>query len=223
MIALGIAALAISVSLAIMLLYAHVSGRAAIVAAGVIIGLLTLDWFAASSGALHRWYDVPPPIGLIVITGGAAALLGALLPVGARLLQSVPLSVIVGLQGFRLPLELVMHEAAEQGVMPVQMSYTGWNFDIVSGISALAVAALLATGRAPRAVLVLWNIVGSVLLLAIMGIAIASTPTFGAFGPDHLNIWIADAPFVWLPGILVPAAIWGHAMVWRAIITGTRR
>jgi len=30
-----------------------------------------------------------------------------------------------------------------------------------------------------------------------------------------LNTWIADPPFIWLPGVLVPAALLGHLLLWR--------
>ena len=51
--------------------------------------------------------------------------------------------MLVGVQGFRLPLELAMHRMYERGIMPVQMSYSGLNYDILTGIRALVVAALV--------------------------------------------------------------------------------
>jgi len=39
----------------------------------------------------------------------------------------------------------------------------------------------------------------------------------GAFGPDRLNTWIADPPYIWLPGVLVPAALFGHLLTWRKL------
>ena len=57
--------------------------------------------------------------------------------------MGLPLWVLVAVQGFRLPLELAMHEMYERGVMPVQMSYEGSNYDILTGITALIVAAIV--------------------------------------------------------------------------------
>ena len=69
---------------------------------------------------------------------------------------------------------------------------------------------------------VVWNVRGTLLLVNIVSIAIASTPIFAAFGPDRLNTWVADPPYVFLPSVLVPAAVFGHALTWRklAIETG---
>ena len=87
-------------------------------------------------------------------------------PVGRRLAAGLPLAVLVGFQGFRLPLELMMHRAYEYGVMPVEMSYSGFNFDIVTGITAVVVATLLATGRAGMRTARAWNVLGTLLLIA---------------------------------------------------------
>jgi hypothetical protein len=98
-------------------------------------------------------------------------------PFGRRLAAGLPLAVLVGVQGFRLPLELLMHRAYEEGLMPVQMSYSGLNFDIVTGITALIVGPLLATGRAGVRTARAWNVMGTLLLVNIILIAGLSTPT----------------------------------------------
>ena len=60
------------------------------------------------------------------------------------LLVNAPVWLLIAFHGFRLPLELIMHEAATEGVMPPQMTFTGLNFDITTGATALLVAALSA-------------------------------------------------------------------------------
>lgn len=138
---------------------------------------------------------------------------------GGRLAAGVPLAWLVGIQGFRLPLELIMHRAAVEGVMPVQMSFSGWNFDIVTGITALMVAALIATKTAPRVLVVAWNTLGLVLLAVVGGIAVASLPPIHAFGssPKRLNTWVTRFPYVWLPAGPVAFALAGHLVVARRL------
>jgi hypothetical protein len=116
-----------------------------------------------------------------------------------------------------------MHRAASDGLMPVQMSFSGRNFDILTGLFAIPVAILAARERAPRGLIVVWNLVGSLLLANIVSIAVASLPMFAAFGPDRLNTWVADPPYVWLPGVLVPAALFGHILTWRKLARGLLR
>lgn len=121
-------------------------------------------------------------------------------------------------QAFRLPLELVMHEAARAGVMPPQMSFSGWNFDIVTGITACLLAPLIASGKAPRALIVTWNALGAILLTIIVSIAVASTPVFHAFGDGAMNTFIAYLPFVFLPAVMVACALVGHVLVARWLL-----
>ena len=131
--------------------------------------------------------------------------------------RSVPLWALVAVQSFRLPLELAMHEMYERGVMPVQMSYEGLNYDVLTGSTAVVVATLVRGGwGGPRLVLV-WNIFGLVWLLNVIIVAVLSTPRFAYYGSDRLNEWVADPPYVWLPAVLVTAALMGHILVWRKL------
>jgi hypothetical protein len=96
------------------------------------------------------------------------------------------------------------------------MSYSGRNFDIVTGVTALVVAFLVLAGRAGRGLVVAWNVLGLFLVLNVVTIGILSTPRFRYFGDDRLNVWITYPPFVWLPAVMVLAAISGHLIIFRA-------
>jgi hypothetical protein len=178
--------------------------------AGATLGL-------AASGVLARFDARPPPLVLLlVLTLGGAIALGCS-RFGQRLVLGLPLWALVGFQAFRLPVELVLHRAAADGLMPVEMSFSGYNFDILSGVSALLVGAALALGWLGTRAAWLWN-VGSLLLLCnIIGIAVAATPLFHAFGPQHLNVWVTRPPYVLLPTVLVMAALFGHVLVFRKL------
>jgi hypothetical protein len=186
-------------------------------------------WLTCSAllalGGLLADFDVdPPPFLLVAIPMLLLPVLVACSGLGAALAEATPLAWLVGFHGFRLPLELVMHEAAREGTMPAQMTFTGANFDIVSGASAVIVAGLLLQERAPHWLVWAWNALGSLLLLAIMAIAIASLPRFHVFGsePARLNTWVAYFPFVWLPAGLVSAALLGHLLLWRRLLSEAR-
>jgi hypothetical protein len=129
----------------------------------------------------------------------------------------VPIAVLVAMQGFRLPLELAMHEMYERGVMPVQMSYSGRNFDIITGVTAFVVSWLVASGHGGRGLIIAWNLMGLALLLNVVTVAVLSMPLFRYFGDDKLNVWITYPPFVWLPAVMVLAALAGHLLIFRAI------
>lgn len=183
---------------------------------GVVLWLL-LSAVAAASDVLRRFDIAPPPFAWLVL---AVTVLGILVPysrLGTRLIRGLPLAALVGYQVFRFPLELFMHRASMEGLMPVQMSYSGWNFDILTGISAGLLGLALLRWDVPRFAVQVWNAAGFALLVNIVTIAVLSTPAFGWFGRDRLNVWVTYPPFVWLPAVMVTAALMGHLLVWRKL------
>src|SRR6187399_1953689 len=175
----------------------------------------------ALSGLLARFDLRPPPLMLWMIATLGAALAVGLSPLGKRLATGLPLVALVGFQSFRLPLELVMHRAALEGVMPSIMSYGGYNFDIVSGATALVLGLLLARGSVPRALVALWNVLGSVLLAIIVTVAFLATPLIRAFGEAEVNVWITQFPYAWM-AIMVGAALLGHVLLTRRLLAESR-
>ncbi len=189
----------------------------------LLFALGSAAWLAFSaalglSGFLTDFQGMPPRLLLLLGPTVALPLLLGFSPVGSKL-AGAPVAFLIGFQAFRLPLELVMHQAAREGTMPEQMTFSGRNFDIVTGVSAILVAALAARGLAPRWLLVAWNALGTTLLATILVIAVVSLPAFAAFGsePVRLNTWVAYFPFVWLPAGLVSAAVLGHVLLWRRL------
>jgi hypothetical protein len=186
------------------------------------IGVAVLAWLLlttllAASGVLRRFDAFPPPFAGLVLAVLALSIGVACSPLGTRLVRGLPLWVLVGFQVFRFPLELLMHEASVVGVMPVQMSYTGQNYDIVTGVTAGLLGWWLARRRVPYWIVGAWNVLGFALLVNIVTVAILSTPIFQWFGPDRLNTFVTHPPFVWLPAVLVTAALIGHLLVWRKL------
>ena len=110
-----------------------------------------------------------------------------------------------------------MHQAYVEGVMPVQMSYSGRNLDILTGIAAGVLGLALRYGTVPRFIIHMWNFAGFALLVNIVTVAVVSTPPSRGSARDHLNVFVFDVPFVWLPAVMVTAALMGHVLVWRAL------
>jgi hypothetical protein len=221
----GIALLAVAVALWIVWAVGRGSegsgsSRPRLVAAIALAFWMAVTWQLAARGVLARFDRMPPPFAIAVLLSVVAAAALGLSGLGRRMALALSFAVLVGAQAFRLPLELVMHRAAAEGVMPPQMTYTGSNFDIVSGALALLLLPWLARGTAPRGLLWLWNVLGATLLFNVVGVAIVSLPPIHNFGtaPEKLNTWVAFPPFVWLPTILVPAALLGHILVTRKLL-----
>jgi hypothetical protein len=191
-------------------------------AAVASVAWLAVTGAAARAGILR--FDTLPPtmlLALVVMVAGTVILSRSRL--GIRLSEALPMAALVGWQGFRLPLELLMHRAYTQGIMPVEMSYTGLNFDIVTGATALIVAALLLAGRAPKALVWAWNVMGSALLLNVLVIALLSAPTpLRVFRDGPPNVWVTQFPFVYLPMVMVATALLGHLLIFRKLVAARR-
>jgi hypothetical protein len=188
------------------------------VAAGAWMGV---TWAAAETGHLSRLDLTPPPFLGLPVALVILSLVVAFSRFGTRLIDGLPLAWLIGVQVFRFPLELMLHRAYSEGVMPLQMSYAGWNFDIVTGLTALPVAWAVSRGYAGRGLVLAWNALGTVLLVNIVVIAVVSTPIVGWFGPTLLNTFVMFPPFVWLPAVMVLTAAVGHLLVWRALLRKT--
>jgi hypothetical protein len=191
--------------------------RAGMLAAAGVAVWMGMTGAAAGAGALS-FVTRPPTMPPVILAIWVLALAVGLSRLGGRLAAGVPLAVLVGFQGFRMPLELLMHRAAEIGLMPPQMSYSGLNFDIVTGATALVLGVALAVRRVPPWVVHAWNGMGALLLLNVVAIAMLSAPgPLRVFHGEPANVWITQFPWVWLPTIHVAAALIGHIVIFRAL------
>ena len=191
--------------------------RQSALAAALTALWIAITGIAAARGVLRMW--APPTMGPVLLATLAIAIGVAVSPLGRRIVSTISIATLVGFQGFRILVELLLHRAYVEGLMPVQMSYSGRNFDIVSGITALALGAWLATGRRSRVLVAIWNVLGVALLANILAVAMLSAPTpFRVFMNEPANTWITRAPWVWLPAVMVLAAIMGHALVFRWLL-----
>lgn len=187
------------------------------VAAAVVMAVAALN---AASGRLARFDTVPPPMMVMIVSVLLIGLALGLSSLGREAAVHAPLGALVALQGFRLPLEFVMHRAGTLGIMPPQLSFGGYNFDIVTGIGACVLGAAILAGLAvPKRALWVWNLWGVWCLLVIVAIAVATSPVVRAFGDDprNLNTWVLYFPYVWLPVSLVTVAIASHVIITRAL------
>jgi hypothetical protein len=107
--------------------------------------------------------------------------------------------------------------------VPVEMTFEGRNFDILSGITAPIVYYFaFRTGRTNKTLLFIWNLAALALLTNIVTIAIMAFPSpFQSVGLDQPNIGVTFFPFIWLPAVIVPIVFFCHVVsLWRLIRGG---
>ena len=148
--------------------------------------------------------------GLINMTWVALALSS----VGRKLAIGIPLSFLVLFQGFRLPLELILHGWAKQGIIPNTMTWTGSNFDIVIGALALGLAPFVGSAK-----ILAWifNAVGLVLLLNVMRVAVMSSPLPFAWQVNPPLQLAFHLPYALIIPVCIGGALFGHIVLTRAL------
>lgn len=127
-------------------------------------------------------------------------------------IAATPAAWPVYFQGFRVLVELLLHTLANNGRIPVEATFKGYNFDIIIGITAPIIAGLTYSKHLPKAILTLWNYLGLTTLAIVVFIFISH-----AYGP---GIWHKQAsiisqgfglfPYTYLAGFLMPCAIFMH-------------
>ena len=135
-----------------------------------------------------------------------------------RIALSVPLWLLIGVQAFRVGVELFLHRLWAEGLVPRMLTYEGANVDIWIGISAPVVAWIATRGRGGLVAARAWTVVG---LLALTNVVVRSALT--SPGPLHLidaevaNRAIGTFPYTFIAGFLAPLAVTLHVLALRAI------
>jgi len=159
---------------------------------------------------------LPPPLMLFLVSSLGFTLVLALTRLGGRFVDHVPLAALIGFQVFRLPLELVLHRWYREGVLPVQMTYEGYNFDIVSGVLGGLLGLWAWRAVPPRWAVWLYNSIGTGLLLTVITIAVTSSPLpVRLFTNDPPVLLALYVPYSWIITICVAGALFGHVIVFR--------
>ncbi len=212
--ALGFLVLVLVVAGLVVALVRRAGGSTARMTVGLALWLAATHALAVS-GIL---VDAVPPKSMLLFVPALVLTLwfGTRSRAAAALVERAPLAALVGLQAFRLPLELLMHAWAEEGALPPQMTFAGQNWDILTGVAALLVAPFASRSRS---LVWVWNILGLGLLFNIVSVAIMSVPgPLRVFLNDPPNVLVMRELYIWLPTFLVQVALAGHIIVIRVLI-----
>jgi len=188
----------------------------------LIIPIAIVGWFAytaamVSSGTLNDHFSMPPPQVKILLPGLLLTLYIVYSKRGAQLRDNFSFAAIIGLQLFRFPLELLLSALHTQGFVPVEMTFHGLNFDILTGITAPVIAYLAYQGKISRSGILLWNTAGLLLLINVVTIAILSMPgKLQVLTDGPANTLVFQLPYVWIT-FFVFTALASHLLIFRKL------
>ncbi|MBD2756129.1 hypothetical protein [Spirosoma validum] len=173
-----------------------------------VLGLLAYNHFFQQLNA------VPPRF--ILVIGPPLLLIGSFFVTekGRYWIRQLPLSVMTLLHTVRLPVELTLYGLYLHQQIPQLMTFDGRNLDILAGLTAPIVAYFAFCRRQLSARwLLLWNVLALGLVINIVVQAILSAPLpFQQMAFDQPNVAVLKAPYVWLPGVIVPIVLFSHAV-----------
>jgi hypothetical protein len=141
----------------------------------------------------------------------------------ARLALAFPPWIILGMQCFRIGVELFLHQLWIDGLVPKMLTFEGANVDIYIGASAPLIAWLSTRGRLGMRLALAWNALGLLALTNVVIRAVLTAP--GPFNLIHAevpNLMMGMFPFLFIPGFFVPLAVVLHVLAIRAISSRLR-
>ncbi len=173
------------------------------------LGILTVLSFL---GVFTDFESFPPKI-LLAVTPAIILIIALMLSRSFfKVLRWIPPAWLIYIQSFRILLEIILWMGLVAGFIPFQITFEGFNYDIIAGITALMGGfVFFARGRLRRMEASLWNVFGIILIINIITISVLSTPSpFRVFMNEPANTFVAYFPFIWIPGFLVPFALAMH-------------
>jgi uncharacterized membrane protein YhdT len=174
---------------------------------GWAVATFVLSW----SGFLSDFSTFPPKMTIILVIPLITIIWTVRTKEVKEILLHTPPESIIWIQSFRIVVEILIWRLFVDNLAPIQMTFEGRNFDILSGLTALVVAYLVANKKISSKLVIAWNFACLALLLNIVTIAILSMPTpFRIFMNEPSNTIVARFPIVWLPALLVPLAYGLH-------------
>lgn len=137
---------------------------------------------------------------------------------GRHFMDKLPLKPLTWLHTVRVAVEVSLWYLFLEHQIPQMMTFEGYNWDILAGLTSPLMAWCLRRGTLPRWVILGWNLLALGLLINIVGIAILSAPLpFQQLNFVQPNVGVFKSTFIWLPGFVVPVVLWAHLVAIRRI------
>src|SRR5689334_8180907 len=188
----------------------------------MIVGLLAWTVIISAlsiSGFLSDFTKLPPRPVIALLTPLVVIIWATRSSITTEILRHIPPQNIIRLQSFRFFVELVLWMLFVENLIAIQMTFEGRNFDILAGLSSIAIAWFVSRQKISKSGLIIWNILCLGLLLNIVIIAVLSMPLpFRVFMNEPANTIVMKFPFVFLPALLVPLAYGLHFLSLKQVL-----
>jgi len=196
------------------------------------IALIMIAWLAIQAFlTLSNIYNentnsIPPKIFLFGVLPNVLFIIWIFFSkIGRGFIDSLSIEKLTYLHLVRIPVEVVLLWLFLNNTIPQIMTFEGWNFDILMGLTAPIIIYFgFYKRKINNKVIVLWNYIGIILLIFVFMIALLSAPfPLQRLSFDQPNIGLLYFPFSWLPTFIVPVVILGHMISIRQLSKSARK
>ncbi len=179
----------------------------------ILIAWLSIQAFFTIKNIYSQDITLPPKIFLLGIL--PFILFGLYLfnsKKGKNFIDSLSIEKLCYLNLVRIPVEFVLLWLYLQKTIPQILTFEGWNFDIIMGLTAPIIIHFgYRKKNISKKLILAWNVIGVLLLAFVFIIAVLSAPySLQQLAFDQPNIGLLKFPFSWLPTFIVPIVIIGH-------------
>lgn len=192
------------------------------ISATLLFVYLITQSLLSEAGIFADFSTLPPKILILPVSWLLFTVFVMLNGKTRSIIAGIPPQWLMYFQVYRIAVEWVLWRLFVEGIIPVQMTFEGFNFDILAGI-LLPLAGWLVFEKKVLSIrwAIIANLIGLGLVLTIFYIAVRSAPgPIGADWEDPVrNTMIAYWPMIWLPGLVAPAAIMIHVFsLWQLFL-----
>jgi len=197
-----------------LLVFADMSRRAKLIVAGLLGLWIGLASAAGAAGWLANARPFPV-MGLFVAAPLLAAAIAASQPAARRVMLSLPMTLMVGLNIGRVFAVLFLLLAAE-GRLSGPFPYSAAWGDIITGAVALPLLWLVQDNGRHTMAIHLWNAFGMADLVAAIGLGVASAANspLQVFRDGAGSEAMQHLPWSFVPSVLVPMWMVLHVIIW---------
>jgi hypothetical protein len=178
----------------------------------IVVAICTLSVFGFFNNP-----DIPPKFAPVFIAIFATVIFLLIKAKGKLiLLTDKGIVFLIALHVYRILMELLLVMLYGENIIPKEITWHGFNFDVIIGITAPIFAIIYA--RSPekaKAAVLIWNVLGIISLLNIMVMAILSIDLpIRMFSLNSLPHYF---PGILIPAFLFPLALYLHIITIKAI------
>jgi len=125
-------------------------------------------------------------------------------------------TTLISIHALRIPVEIVLFQLYMYEKIPKLMTYNGWNYDIIFGVSALVLIIyfFLIKKAISNKLFIAWNVLGLMFLTFIVTLSVLSLPLkIQQLAFDQPNIAVLEFPYCFLPTCVVPIVLMSHILL----------